>query len=171
MNSDPTSLANLHDIVVPEPLPLWPPAPGWLWLLGFLAVLLTLLALRAFIHFQRNRYRREALEELAKLRASGISHDALLSGLSVLLKRTAVTAYPREEVARLTGTDWFDFLDTTGGTAFGDGLGEWLEDNTYRGNDGSRDTGQLELLTAETRRWIRQHRPPLPAAGSEEPGQ
>ncbi|GAB3282517.1 DUF4381 domain-containing protein [Parahaliea aestuarii] len=168
MNSDPASLANLHDIVVPEPLPLWPPAPGWLWLLGFLAVLLALLALRAFIRFQRNRYRREALAELARLQAGGESRTAPLAELSVLLKRAALTAYPRVEVAQLTGVDWFHFLDSTGGTHFADGLGEALEDSTYRTASGDWDAVQLERLFTETRRWIRQHRPLPPPPASDE---
>ncbi|WP_116368323.1 DUF4381 domain-containing protein [Parahaliea mediterranea] len=168
MNSDPTSLANLHDIVVPAPVPLWPPAPGWLWLLGFVAIALVWLALRAFSRFQRNRYRREALAELAALRAGEQPPATRLAGLSIVLKRTALTAYPRQDVAQLTGADWFRFLDETGGTAFNSGLGQALEDSTYRaanGNgNGDGDTGQLERLFAETAHWIRRHRPPASAS-------
>ena len=32
MPEDPASLQNLHDIVVPKPPPIWPPAPG-VWVL------------------------------------------------------------------------------------------------------------------------------------------
>jgi hypothetical protein len=159
---DPTSLARLHDIVLPPPLPWWPPAPGWLWLLGIVAVVALVLLLRGFIRWQRNRYRREALVELARLVAAGRNEagpgDALL-GLSELLKRTALTAFPRERVAALSGAEWFAFLVATGGTRFAQGPGAMFEAALYgAGETGLDDKGFLELA-ALARAWIRQHRP------------
>jgi len=165
MNDDPTSLANLHDIVLPAPLPLWPPAPGWLWLLGMLAVVLVMALLRALIRRQRNHYRREALAELQRLETVGLQateygpQQQALARVSVLLKRTALTAYPRAEVAELTGSKWFAFLDEHGGTRFSGGLGEALEQAAYHSARPAWESAQLTRLFSETRQWIRQHRP------------
>ena len=48
MNPDPASLANLRDIVEPPPVPWWPPAPGWWFLLTVLGLIAILVALRAY---------------------------------------------------------------------------------------------------------------------------
>ncbi|OEU81647.1 MAG: hypothetical protein BA873_04010 [Desulfobulbaceae bacterium C00003063] len=37
--SDPASLENLHDIIPPQPIPWFPPAPGW-YALGISVLLL-----------------------------------------------------------------------------------------------------------------------------------
>ena len=64
MNSDPTSLDRLHDIVVPSLAPWWPPAPGWYCILGII-LFSSLVLLVRFLRWQGNRYRREALAEFA----------------------------------------------------------------------------------------------------------
>lgn len=162
MNTNAVSLDRLHDIIVPAPVPWWPPAPGWYWVLGFVLVMALVLALRAFIHWQRNRYRREALAELAQLehqwKASGERAPVLL-GLSELLKRTALTAFSREQIAALTGAKWFAFLDRTGPRAtFGDGLGAALENAIYdpRVADAFGMVNFQELVSA-VRNWIKNH--------------
>lgn len=170
MNADPASLDRLHDIVVPPPVPWWPPAPGWLWLLGLVSLLAAMAALRWFAHRQRNRYRREALAELSRLEADAgdaSKRATALAGLSALLKRTALTAYGREPVAALTGAAWFAFLDRTGGTRFGDGLGRALESSVYRAG-AADETVASDDLVGEIGRWIRAHGP-LPE--TPEPGQ
>jgi hypothetical protein len=160
MTTDTASLARLHDIVVPPPVPWWPPAPGWLWLLAF-AVLVTLaLSIRGFIHWQQNRYRREALAELAGLESpvtDGATRAVMIEQMSVILKRTALTAYGREPVAALTGADWFAFLDRTGGTRFGNGLGAAMENAIYRPGVGRAGPVNVPELAREIRSWIREH--------------
>jgi hypothetical protein len=71
----------------------------------------------AAARWQQNRYRREAIAELARheenLRDAARRATALVA-VAELLKRTAITAFPREQVAGLTGAAWFAFLDRTG---------------------------------------------------------
>jgi Domain of unknown function (DUF4381) len=161
MSADPASLDRLHDIVVPDPTPWWPPAPGWLWLAGLVLALLTLATLAAFIRWQKNRYRREALAELERLAAaaSPAASGGLSSALSELLKRTALTAYPREDVATLTGPRWFAFLDSTGGTTFSAGLGAAMERATYLASSAEPPYARDLELVREVRTWIRRHKP------------
>lgn len=154
MSDDPTSLDRLHDIVMAPPVPWWPPAPGWLWLL-VIGLILVLAALAwGLIRWQANRYRREALAELSAL-AEGPAQN--LTELSVLLKRTALTAFPRHRVAAATGPDWFAFLDRTGGTRFSGGLGAALEQSNYHVDDAAWSEARYRELIDEIRAWIRHH--------------
>ena len=162
MNTNAISLDQLHDIIVPAPVPWWPPAPGWYWVLGFVLVLALVFAFRAFIRWQRNRYRREALAELAQLeyqlKSAGARASVLLA-LSELLKRTALTAFPREQVASLTGLEWFAFLDGTAkGSSFGVGLGATLENAIYDSRKVEvLDEQELQALLSAISHWIKYH--------------
>ena len=59
--SDPGSLQNLNDIVLPDAVAWWPPAPGWYAVLAVLLALLLWLSFRALRAWRRNIYRRQAL--------------------------------------------------------------------------------------------------------------
>jgi hypothetical protein len=98
---DPADLSRLNDIVAPPPVPWWPPAPGW-WLLGaaLLAVIATL-SWAALLHYRRNAYRRAALAEIDAI--GKVNDPASAAALSAVLKRVALVAYPRSDVASLTG--------------------------------------------------------------------
>ena len=64
MNSDPASLDNLRDIVVPPSVPWWPPAPGWWVVFALLTLAIAVFAWRRWRAWHANAYRREALREL-----------------------------------------------------------------------------------------------------------
>jgi hypothetical protein len=159
--SDPASLANLHGIVLPEPVPWWPPAPGWYWLGGALAAAAAWLAVRALRRWHADAYRRAALAELDAIGARAEAPDAgadALRALPALLKRAALAAYPRERVAALSGPRWWAFLDATGGgTAFGGGAGPRLDALGYDPAASLEPEGRRELLAA-SRTWLRRHR-------------
>ncbi len=120
-------LSRLHDIVTPPPVSLWPSAPGW-WLVGAALLVLAVVAVIEFARRRRAlRYRRAALVELAALRDA--APDAQLPRL---LKRVALVAHPRAEVAALSGPDWWSFLDRTGGDGrFATGAGAALDACSY----------------------------------------
>jgi len=114
-----TSLQNLHDIIVPEPVAWLPPAPGW-YVLG-IGLLLTFgwFSIQRYLMWQRNRYRREALAELkeiGKKLEDPSSYRQLLPQIPQLVKRTAIAGYTRDAVASLSGDEWLAFLDKTGST-------------------------------------------------------
>lgn len=164
MSLHPTSLEKLHDIVVPGPTPWWPPAPGWYWVMGLLALLGVALLWRVLVHWQRNRYRREALAELARIETAAQSAgpgedpaDTALPALAELLKRTALTAYPRAQVAALTGPAWFEFLDAIGGTRFSAGAGAALAQGNYQTGERDDTAVHTAAIAREVRHWIRQH--------------
>lgn len=160
---DPTSLDRLHDIVAPPPTPWWPPAPAWYWVLGFLFVAVVVILLLALLRRQRNRYRREALAELALLEPAfdnAATRAAALGTLAELLRRAALTAFPREEVAGLAGPAWFDLLDRTGGTTgFRAGNGAILEAAVFDPRTAvALDEAKARELASLVRQWIVRHR-------------
>ena len=147
---DPADLSHLADIVVPPPVPWWPPAPGW-WILatGCLAAL-AMSAAVALGRYQRNAYRRAALAELAAVNVDG---PAAAAAISAVLKRVALVAYPRSEVASLTGAAWLAFLDRAGATTdFTSGLAASLTKATKGGAIQSS-----AAVLAAARRWVRRH--------------
>ncbi len=138
--SDPADLSNLRDIVVPPAVSFWPPAPGW-WVVGAACAVAAGFAIAAALRYwRRNAYRREALRALETAEASDIS---------AILKRAALAAFPREQVASLNGAAWLAFLDRTGGTAFANTA---LLALTYGGS------GDRDAVVAQARRWIGSHR-------------
>ncbi len=153
---NPDALAGLKEIHLPPPVGWWPPAPGW-WLLGLLALLL---AWGSFRWVKRRRRRgalgREAKAELAALqqryRETGDA-KALAEGLSRLLRRVALSCFPAERVAGLTGEAWLRFLDEALGEAdrpFEKGAGRALIEAPYRPGMELEADSLLELAA----RWI-----------------
>ena len=160
--NDAGSLQNLNDIVMPSPVAWWPPAPGWYVL--FVLVLLGLLVM-AWLQWRRwraNRYRREALAELSLIRTNTTSTG--MAGLPELLKRAALSVWPRGEVAALTGPDWHQFLDRTAGlNQFCSGAGETLDRLAYLkpgSGAGELDARQASQLLDASELWLKNHKHP-----------
>lgn len=152
--SDPADLSNLRDIVTPPDVSLWPPAPGW-WIVG--AALLAsaaVLAAMAVLRYRRNAYRRAALVEL-----TGTEHlppGEAAQRITAILKRAALVAYARPEVAELSGDVWLGFLDRTGRTdAFTAGPARRLVSLAYGGGG---EASNLRPIVSGARAWVRRHR-------------
>jgi hypothetical protein len=157
---DPTSLDSLVDIVVPPAAGGWPPAPGWI----VIAAALSLGGLfRLFLwgrNWRRNAYRREAFHELDRIAASPTPET--WPDLPPLLKRTALAAWPRAEVASLSGTDWIDFLNGGGGSpVFTMSVGQRLTALSYEPDAAAKfSKAEFQELVEACRAWIARHAPP-----------
>lgn len=144
-----TSLIDLIDRLVeppaPPPVSLMPQTWGWVVLAVLLALLAAWLVWRAVGRWRDGAYRRAALAELD---AAGDDPAAI----AAILRRTALAAWPREEVASLSGEEWLAFLDSTGDGGFAGGPGAALLAGPYR------QTGPAPGLGDLAARWIRRHR-------------
>lgn len=162
--NDPASLQNLNDIVLPDAVGWWPLAPGWYFVAALLAAALLLLSYHRLRTWRNNRYRRAAVEELAVLAAclhDPKNRDSGLKSLPVLIKRVALSAYPREEVAMLSGEDWYDFLDATAGrNVFSPDLREAFSQAAYQpGSLGKVGQETASALIQACEYWVRHHLP------------
>jgi hypothetical protein len=110
-----------------------------------------------------NRYRREALAQCAVLEASLDREDArarALAELAVLLERTALSAWPRPEVAALSGPAWIAFLRDHGPRAGIDApLERLLHDTEYQpGSLATFSRQDAQACARAVRHWIEAHR-------------
>ena len=150
----PQLLDRMHDIVVPAPVSLAPQTVAW-WVLLAWAVAVGLLAGgRLLRRWQANAYRREALRLLEAIADDASMLPAARAGqIATLLKRTAVTAFPRHQVASLYGEAWAEFLvSSCGGDAVVAANAARFARAAY-----DLDTRDDELL-ATARQWIQVHR-------------
>lgn len=136
--ADVLGLEDLHDIVVPPAPSLWPPGDGfWVAL-----VVLGVLAVTAWRwrreRRRRNAYREAGLELLAQART--------VYDVSIALKRVALTAWPREQVAALQGHDWVHFLNASCRRC------RFAEDALAQPDDRAE-----QALRDDAARWIRGH--------------
>ncbi len=161
-STDPASLQNLNDIVLPATVSWWPLAIGWYFLAALLLIAFAWFARRSLQRWMHNRYRRAALREL-QLLAKGVrsagGRDSSLSQLPILLKRTALAAYPRRQVAALTGRDWHDFLNSKVSTpTFTQSTVTTLDNIAY--STGELSAVDLQAATAllnASQHWLQHH--------------
>lgn len=138
MNSEQGRLTDLHDIVLPDPVGFWPPDTGGLLVLGGILICIGLIGLHRYLRRRRDRYRRAGILVL--------EGAATVRDVSVVLKRVALAAYPRDQVASLYGNEWVAFLNgTCSGTVF--------DSSTFAS---PADPPSAELLQS-ARCWIKSH--------------
>lgn len=118
-------IAKLEPIPEPTPISYFPETAIWIWLAAGLACGLLLLAWLALRRWRARAYRRGALAELRRAEDIG--------SMASILRRAALVAYPRDDVAGLIGEDWLAFLDHTLARA------DDLDPQSERADGGSRE--------------------------------
>ncbi len=146
----------LKELSLPEPVSWWPQTTGWYVLAAIILGAAVWLGLRLRDRYRRNAYRRKGLAELQAM----TSDPATLATLPFLLRKSALAAAEREEVAMLRGNDWIEWLNRSAGRelfceqdaktldrlAYAEESAAWLDETTT-----------LHLLNASTA-WMRCHR-------------
>ena len=152
------ALQDFAEVIPPGGISWLPQTMGWLWLgLAMLALALHY-GWRVLKHWYRNRYRREAL---LRLRALANKNDPgeIIADINRVLKITAVVAYSRANVAKLSGQPWVDFLNRQcEQPPFSGEQMELLASAVYRRQETGSQHSQLLQASAL---WVEQHREPL----------
>lgn len=143
-------LDRLHDVVSPEAVSALPTAPGWAVLALWALVAVILVRVRSRRARARDAYRAAALAELARIEAGD---GPVAEALAVVMKRTALAAFPRAEVATLSGERWAAFLVES---ADGDAVVAEAAPQLARAAFAPDVDGRALLRPA--RRWIEVHR-------------
>ena len=163
-----SSLQQLHPLIAPAPVGMWPPAPGW-WILPVLLLALGWAAWhwRAQLRWrsrtplplaeQLDPVRSEALSELAQMPRPyrGAPAGAWLQQINALLKRLCRNHYPHSQSHILNGRQWLAFLDNRCPAA---GLTRWmiLVEGVYK-PECKLDDKAIAGLSQAVETWIRKH--------------
>ncbi|WP_087000654.1 DUF4381 domain-containing protein [Rhizobium sullae] len=156
------TLRQMADIVLPQPVSMMPATWGWAALTGVVALVLAYALWRWLRRHAQNRYRRDALADLAALEAR-IGGDAerlqALAMLPAIVKRTALAVWPREQVASLSGREWGEFLRAHAGKAQIDaGSYHFFAETEYRlSARPSLNDAAARRVFAAARQWIEAH--------------
>jgi hypothetical protein len=163
--TESVSIAKMIDPVLPQPVSWLPQALGWQILAGLIALGLLWLLARALRRWWRNRYRRDALAELRQLEAAWQRDPdnpvPVLTALPVLIKRCALAAWPRTQVARLNGPAWADFLEQHAGHGLhgAQALNPLVREIQYhdRAQLARTPADDVRMLLDASREWIEGH--------------
>lgn len=148
------STPHLADIHLPPAVPAFPWAPGW-WLLLVTAVVATAAVIWLWRkRRQRLAYRRDAVAELQGMTAYDDHH--LAQALNQLLRRVALQCHPQQQVAGLTGEQWWQFLtDPDQPGALPSSSAQRLLESAY---NPQAELSNRQQLIKDVERWIRKHR-------------
>ena len=142
----------LRDIHLPDPIGWWPPAIGW-WLLGLFIIILIVFLVWLFKRLTRKTAVKSAKKLLLTIKQDkNIDNDQKLQQISMLLRRTAISIYPRQQVAGLTGMAWLKFLDNDReGQPFSQGAGRVLHDGPYK----KHQDFDIDALFTVSEQWLK----------------
>ena len=154
----PEILDQLADIDVPPPVSYAPETMGWSIVLVATIGLLALLIRRVHHRRRQNRYRRVALAQLDDLQRNSGDAPETLREVAALVRRTALTVFPREQVAHLHGGEWQQFLCDHSAVDRGPDL-ETLVNGPYVAHpDPVAASAAVADAVGTARRWIVSHR-------------
>ena len=152
------SIDQLQTLALPAPVSYMPQTWGWWALLGVVLTGLAAWGVRAVWQWRRNRYRREALQRLAQLRAA---NDPLgtLRELPTLLNRVALSRPGPQVAGPLQGDAWQDFLRSHSPRPVPEDFSQQLALLAYAPDEqllALPDTQRQQLVETCTR-WVEQH--------------
>ena len=148
MNDMQEALKDLRDIHLPDPVSVWPLAPGW-WILMILIPVLLVLLRFVIKRMLMPKYKKLALKELTSISVnyeiSRNSHETC-GEVALLIRKALVAKIGNQEVAGLVGEEWLAYLDRLSKTnCFTEGTGRLIISAPYAKES---DVDIDELLSA-----------------------
>lgn len=140
-------------IIEPEAIPYSFATLGWKIVGIILLFFLTYLIYKAYLRYQKNAYKREAIELLLSLEKNKeiISFETI----STTLKKVALISYGRDTVAALYGLNWLTFLQEKGKNTPFMKFKDQLIDVIY--SNKTLDKSTSDKLLELSKKWIKTH--------------
>ncbi|MEZ9660576.1 DUF4381 domain-containing protein [Vibrio sp. 10N.261.52.F3] len=150
---------DLSPVIAPDAPTWWPLAWGW-WAVTITAI--TLIALVFFIVKRRKNNQQAKQEALSYFSNSQSPDDLSPSKAQDIVRQAALSYFPREKIAGLSGDDWLTFLDTQlAKPLFVAKQSQWqqaLYQDAALMNDDQKKAQQQLVNDCET--WLRKALPP-----------
>ncbi|MEZ8466554.1 DUF4381 domain-containing protein [Vibrio splendidus] len=150
---------DLSPVIAPDAPTWWPLAWGW-W-----AVIITAIFLIALVFFilKRRKNNQQAKQEALSYFSNSQSQDGLSpSKAQDIVRQAALSYFPREKIAGLSGDDWLKFLDAQlAKPLFAAKQSQWqqaLYQDAALMNDEQKKAQQQLVNDCET--WLRKALPP-----------
>ncbi len=105
--TESSNLLDLNALQLPE-APSWLPL-SWGWWATIAAIVITVIAILLVIRWKKKRM---APKKTALRLLNPALGQQTPSAAIELVRQAALCYYPRDQVAHLTGTDWYSFLDS-----------------------------------------------------------
>lgn len=132
----------------PAPIPMTPQTWGWAVLVLLLASAVACAVYLYRRHRRSNAYRRTALAELQAANSD-------VAKIAEILRRTALAAFPRDQVASLHGSEWLIFLNQSSEKIqISRSDARTLLEAPYRSSPPNSNVAEF------ARNWIRTHKVP-----------
>ncbi len=150
----------INEIILPADISWWPSTIGWKIVALLIFIFASYRLFKFSLSWWKNRYRREAIRQINEQQQ--VPDSGLLTVVKQLpfyLKTTALQAYPRDQVAQLSGTPWIDFLNMKiGSEHFNKQVSDQLLTISYRPQEQWQLTEEqcLNLINL-TKLWIKRH--------------
>ena len=154
LNPAATQGLQLREVHTPNPIS-WELAMGWWFVIIIVIAAVMIAAVQTYRTYKKRRYRFYALRQLKGIyKQYQEQPDLYLKHFMALLKRVALTAYSRSDVASLSGKKWLEFLDKSSKTnRFTRGDGKVLSDELYR----PQPNINIKNLHQLGEYWIKKH--------------
>ncbi len=149
-------LEKIVETQTPETISWWPQTIAWQLLLAIAVIFLLRKGFIAFKNYQKDYYRREALQWLKQCKLD--SGESLYHQLPQLLRKTALVAFKRSEITQLSGKSWDSWLDKQcSKTSFSTLCPNLLYQVAFA-NSGDIKSKQYQVLIKQVELWVRHHR-------------
>ncbi len=148
----------IGELMEPDPIGFSFAAPGWTMLFVLFLLALAMFALWKLYKYNKNKYRRLALAEISAMDIGQEHCSVIIYNTLSLLKRVAITAYGRDNLASIQGLQFLQFLQAKiENPGFSEESEKIFTKHIYEGNQANVSLEQLELLQIESINWIKMH--------------
>ena len=145
----------LKELPLPDSVPYWPQTPGWYVVGALVLAVFAYCVYRLWLRWKANQYRRDAVAEL-----DAMTRDRTgLVELPFLLRRAALHAGPRADIAGLRGNEWIAWLNRSAGRDLFAAEDAGLLDTLCYAPAAADaiEPQQADRLIAASREWMKVH--------------